>query len=71
MRDERREPMRDSDTRQQSTSGPRQTSDQEPDTAQHGERRGPFTYTVGWLGHAFDRDQLNKREAEERRNRNM
>ena len=35
------------------------------------ERRGLLSSAVGWLGGAFDRCQLDKREAEERRRRFM
>lgn len=35
------------------------------------QRPGPFTSAVGWLGGAFNRSQVNKREADERRRRNM
>jgi hypothetical protein len=34
-------------------------------------RPGPITFAVSWLGNAFDRTRINKREAEERRSRNM
>lgn len=35
------------------------------------ERPGPISFAVNWLGGAFDRCQMNKREAEERRRRFM
>jgi hypothetical protein len=71
MSNERREPMQNKVVRSSNPAGQEQSGTQGMNGGRQRERHGPFTYAVGWLGTAFDRSRVDKREAEERRRRNM
>lgn len=64
MRDERREPGDDA-VRQPGTN---ETANRDAILRIN---RGPFSTTVERLANAFNRSRVNKREADERRSRNM
>lgn len=67
MNDERREPLQGKD---QEPADPRNRPSGQKENMQRG-RPGPISSATEKLGHAFDRTQIDKHEAEERRGRNM
>ena len=71
MRNEKQAPVLNKSRQADGAAKPPQNAGQHLHANEQQERRKPFTFAAGWLGNAFDRSQIHKREAEERRSRNM
>lgn len=71
MRADQRDFLWENDLHSAGRNGELQNRQPAMNTREQPQRSGPFTFTAGWLGSAFDRSRIDKREAEQRRSRNM